>query len=129
MIKMILNPKKIIDQQVYSLYFQRFLKGSCKNTLTPTLLITRHLFRCGYKQGFSAQYVLIKLIESWIHILDQKGCSGVLMDLSKVFDTLNHGIVMAKLDAYVFRKESLKLIFDYFSDRFRRARICGNFSS
>ena len=44
-------------------------------------------------------------MESWRQILDQKGYSGaVLMDLSKVFDTLNHGIVMAKLDAYVFRK-------------------------
>ena len=69
-------------------------------------------------------------MESWRQILDQNGYSGaVLMDLSKVFDTLNHGIVMAKLDAYVFRKESLKLIFDYFSDGWKRARICGNFSS
>ena len=39
------------------------------------------------------------------------------MDLSKVFDTINHEILIAKLHGYGFNKESLELILDYLSNR------------
>ena len=75
-------------------------------------------FLCGYRQGYSTQYALIKLIESWRQSLDGRGYSGaVLMDLSKAFDTINHELLIAKLHAYGFSKESLDLILDYLSDR------------
>ena len=68
-------------------------------------------FLCGYRQGFSTKHALIKLIESWRQSLDSRGYSGaVLMDLSKAFDTINHELLIAKLHAYCFNKESLKLI-------------------
>ena len=58
------------------------------------------------------------MIKSWRKSLDSRGYSGsVLMDLSKAFDTINHELLIAKLDAYGFSKESLDLILDYLSDR------------
>ena len=39
------------------------------------------------------------------------------MDLSKAFDTINHELLIAKLNAYGFSKDALKLIFSYMSDR------------
>ena len=65
-------------------------------------------FLCGYRKGFSTQHALIKLIESWRQSLDSRGYSGVvLMDLSKAFDIINHELLITKLHAYGFNKESL----------------------
>ena len=51
------------------------------------------------------------------------------MDLSKTFDTINHELLIAKLHAYGFSKESLDLILDYLSDRWQKTKISGNVSS
>ena len=54
---------------------------------------------------------MLCLLEHWRKILDEKGFGGaVLMGLSKVFDTVNHELLIAKLSAYGFNNESLKLI-------------------
>ena len=51
------------------------------------------------------------------------------MDLSKAFDTINHELLIAKLHAYGFDKNALKLIFSYISDRWQRTKINLSFSS
>ena len=38
------------------------------------------------------------------------------MDLSEVFDVLNHDLLIEKLRVYNFNKEWLKRVFDYLSD-------------
>ena len=42
---------------------------------------------------------------------------AVLMDLSKAFDCLPHSLLIAKLGAYNFSKDSLKLILSYLDGR------------
>ena len=77
-----------------------------KSFLTPYL--------CGYRKAFSTQQVLLSLIEKWKIVLDSKGYGcAVPMDLSKAFDAINHDLLIAKLYAYGFSKESLKLIKSY----------------
>ena len=51
-------------------------------------------FLCGYRKGFSAQHALLSMLENWQKSLG-KGGGGVLMDLSKAFDTLNHDLLIA----------------------------------
>ena len=51
------------------------------------------------------------------------------MDLSKVVDTINCALLIAKLPAYDFNKESLELTLDYLSNKWQRTKICDNFSS
>ena len=85
---------------------------------------------CGYRKGYNTQQALVSLIEKWKKILDDKGFGGaVLMDLSKAFDTLNHELLIAKLLAYGFKRDLLKLINDYLSNRWQRTKINKSFSS
>ena len=75
-------------------------------------------YMCGYRKGFSTQHALLSLIEKWKKVLDNKGYGGaILMDLSKAFDTINDGLLIAKLHVYGFSKESLKLIKSYLTNR------------
>ena len=84
--------ERFILHKQMSLHVDRFL--------TPYL--------CGYRKR---QQTLILLLEKWKAILDKKGYAGaILMDLSKAFDTLNHDLLIAKLHAYGFSEEPLKLI-------------------
>ena len=56
--------------------------------------------------------------------LDQKGCRGpVLMDLSNAFDTLNHDLLLAKLYANGFDKDSLKVHHRYVSNRYQALQL------
>ena len=71
----------------------------------------------------------MSLIERSKKILDEKGFGGaVLMDSTKAFDTLNHELLIAKLSAYGFNNESLKLIRSYLTNRWQRTKINNSFS-
>ena len=62
-----------------------------------------------------------QIVESWRQSLGSRGYSGAaLMDLSKAFATINHVLLIAKLHAYGFNKESRELILDYLSNRWQR---------
>ena len=85
---------------------------------------------CGYRKGFSSQHALISMIENWRKSLDNKGFAGaILMDLSKAFDCMDHELLIAKLYAYGFSKQSLKLIHSYLESRWQRVEINNKFSS
>ena len=73
---------------------------------------------------------LFSLIEKWKKSLNDKGfVVAVLMDMSKAFDTLNHELLIVKLHPHGFKRDSLKLVNDYLSNRWQRAKVNKNFSS
>ena len=81
-------------------------------------------FLCGFRSKYSTQHALFRLIQKWQSSLDKSWKIGtILMDLSKAFDTLPHDLLIAKLQAYGFGDDSLKLISSYLSNRYQRVRI------
>ena len=87
-------------------------------------------FLPGYSKGYNAQYAMLSMLENWRATLDKGGfgCT-ILMDLSKAFDTVNHSLLIAKLYAYWFKKQALKLIKSYLSIRWHKTKIYNEFSS
>ena len=108
--------------KIYERVIQRQIVSHIDKRLSPYL--------CGYRKGYNAQYALISLVEKWKISLDNHGYAGaMLMDLSKAFDTLNHELLLAKLHAYGFSKEALKLLHSYLTNRWQRTKINKSFSS
>ena len=87
-------------------------------------------FLCGYRKGFCVEYALVHMVEKWKKVLDKVGVAGgVLMDLSKAFDTIDHDLLIAKLEAYGFHKDALEIMVSYLSDRKQRTKISSVYSS
>ena len=80
-------------------------------------------------KGYSAQYCLMIMLERWNKALDNKKIAGaILTDLSKAFDCLHHGLLIAKLEAYGFDHMSLGYIYSYISGRKQRTKVNNKFS-
>ena len=83
-------------------------------------------YLCRYRKRYCAQYAIITLLEEWKTALDEKGYGGgILMDLSKAFDTLNHELLIV----YGFSHDSRRLLYSYLSNRWQRTKINNTFSS
>ena len=66
------NYRPVSVLPVLSKVFERLMQKQINSFITDYLSD----FLCGYRQGFSTQHVLIKLIESWIQSLNSRGHRG-----------------------------------------------------
>ena len=55
----------------------------------------------GFRKNYNAQNSLLRMIESWeVRLNNGSKVVVIIMDLSKVFDSLNHKLRLTKLKAY-----------------------------
>ena len=82
-----------------------------------------------YRKGYNCQHVILRLTEYWRQALDGGNFVGtVAMDLSKAFDRMPHGLLIAKLHAYGLSINACQLIISYLRDRRQRVKVMGECS-
>ena len=109
----------------FSKVYERLLYNHMSNFVEK--IFSPHL--CGFRSKYSTQHALLRLLNHWHQCLDKSGIVGtVLMDLSKAFDSLDHELLLAKLHAYGFDRNSLLLLKSYLSDRYQKTKIGSAFS-
>ena len=87
-------------------------------------------FQCGFRKGFNSQHCLSAIIEKRGKTLDKGGETGVVLtDLSEAFDCIDHNLLIAKLDAYGFEKQSIDLLHSYPRKRKQRTKVDSGYSS
>ena len=67
---------------------------------------------------------MLAIIKTGKKNVDNGGVSGALLtDLSKAFDCIPHDLIIAKLEAYSFHIDALKVIHGYLSNRKQRVKV------
>ena len=77
-----------------------------------------------YREKYSCCNVITQCVEDWRLSLDNSekvGC--VAMDLSRAFDSIPHGLLVAKLFSYGVSNNACHLIRNYLSNRKQRVKI------
>ena len=84
-----------------------------------------------YRAGHSTETALLKIINDLLHALDEGHVSVLaLLDLSSAFDTIDHGILLRRLEyAYGIRGQVLRWLKSYLTDRSQTVSIGGSTSS
>ena len=85
----------------------------------------------GFRKCHATQHSSLVMLEKWKKTLDKREniFTIFIMDLSKAFDSINHDLLLAKLKAYGFSENRLKLMCSCLKDRRQAVQINNNFSS
>ena len=106
-ISLLSSISKILEKIIYK-RLDNFLK--CNNLLIP------HQF--GFRKGHSTDYAILHIYDKIIESFSKKEhMIGIFMDLSKAFDTIDHQILIHKLNSYGIRGQALSWFKDYLHNR------------
>ena len=85
-----------------------------------------HSAQSGFRSLHNTQHVLLRSVDDWRTALDRDEIVGtILIDLSKAFDSIDHNLLVAKLEAYGVRGNEKEWFLNYLSDRQQRVVVGG----
>ena len=114
-ISLLSNLNKILEKLVHNRVYKFLEDFNCLYSL-----------QFGFRQKHSTNHALIDITETIRSALDNKKyVCGVFVDLQKAFDTVNHEILVAKLDHYGIRGVANNWFSSYLSNRTQFVSILG----
>ena len=109
---------KVLERIVYNRVFSYLLKHKILSSS-----------QYGFQPDLSTELAILEVQDRITNILDNNNCcAGVFMDLSKAFDTLDHKILLDKLNYYGIRGVAHDWFRNYLSDREQYVYINGSSS-
>ena len=82
-----------------------------------------------FRQGMGCQSTLLRMVEDWRNALDNRQyVPAIMMDLSKAFDCLPHGLLLGKLRAYGLSVKACAFVSSYHSDRKQTVKFGPHYS-
>ena len=104
--------------KMYKKIEKGFLISKMKHHFSPVI--------SAYRKSFSTEHVPISLLEDWRNKSDNNNVvDAVLTNLSKAFDCIPHDLLVAKLDASGFNRDTVAYIYPYLKNRIQCVRING----
>jgi hypothetical protein len=108
-ISLLTSFSKIFEKVIYARLYQHFVKN---NVLAPQ--------QYGFRNRLSTELASYKLLEAVLTSLNNKSIvGGIFCDIRKVFDVVNHKILMSKMEFYGIKGKAYQLLKSYLSDRYQ----------
>ena len=102
--------------------FEKVVHKQIINYFSDNDLFYHHQY--GFREGFSTELALTEFVDRISTILDnQQTPVAVFMDLSKAFDTLDHSILLSKLNHYGICRTELDWFTSYLTNRSQYVEI------